>query len=195
MWDYNIGLVRITPFFKCCKYSKVSQTLLSSKSLARGSDKHKQTTPAKMLGMNSGLKEITHSITGGALAAQGNSPSLTALCNHLFLPTVLTYCTYFRILDAILLCPCSLHNILLAHLTSTHPNIRSFIPLPLRSSRSPRTWPYDNSSTNHPSIDPRSLCPSLSLFLIFTSTLFSLTQSQLLLSTHVIFFSPLWSKF
>ena len=24
MWDYNIGLVRITPFFKCCKYSKVS---------------------------------------------------------------------------------------------------------------------------------------------------------------------------
>ncbi|KAF7901133.1 hypothetical protein EAF00_003354 [Botryotinia globosa] len=51
MWDYNVGLVRITPFFKCCKYSK--------------------TTPAKMLGMNPGLKEITHSITGGALAAQG----------------------------------------------------------------------------------------------------------------------------
>lgn len=23
MWDYNIGLVRITPFFKCLKYSKV----------------------------------------------------------------------------------------------------------------------------------------------------------------------------
>ncbi|KAF8857886.1 hypothetical protein BDZ45DRAFT_690509 [Acephala macrosclerotiorum] len=53
MWDYNIGLVRITPFFKCCKYSK--------------------TTPAKMLNMNPGLKEITHSITGGALAAQGKS--------------------------------------------------------------------------------------------------------------------------
>ncbi|KAI9672889.1 MAG: hypothetical protein M1829_004439 [Trizodia sp. TS-e1964] len=51
MWDYNIGLVRITPFFKCCKYSK--------------------TTPAKMLNSNPGLKEITHSITGGALAAQG----------------------------------------------------------------------------------------------------------------------------
>lgn len=27
MWDYNIGLVRITPFFKCCKYSKVRQVL------------------------------------------------------------------------------------------------------------------------------------------------------------------------
>lgn len=26
MWDYNVGLVRITPFFKCCKYSKVSST-------------------------------------------------------------------------------------------------------------------------------------------------------------------------
>lgn len=23
MWDYNVGLVRITPFFKCCKWSKV----------------------------------------------------------------------------------------------------------------------------------------------------------------------------
>jgi hypothetical protein len=23
MWDYNIGLVRMTPFFKCCKYGKV----------------------------------------------------------------------------------------------------------------------------------------------------------------------------
>ena len=23
MWDYNTGLVRITPFFKACKYTKV----------------------------------------------------------------------------------------------------------------------------------------------------------------------------
>ncbi|ORY63074.1 uncharacterized protein BCR38DRAFT_370643 [Pseudomassariella vexata] len=51
MWDYNVGLVRMTPFFKCCKYSK--------------------TTPAKMLNMNPGLKEITHSITGGSIMAQG----------------------------------------------------------------------------------------------------------------------------
>ena len=28
LWDYNVGLVRITPFFKCCKYSKVSFILL-----------------------------------------------------------------------------------------------------------------------------------------------------------------------
>ncbi|KAH7197798.1 uncharacterized protein B0J16DRAFT_352575 [Fusarium flagelliforme] len=51
MWDYNIGLVRMTPFFKCLGYGK--------------------TIPAKMLGLNPGLKEITHSITGGAIAAQG----------------------------------------------------------------------------------------------------------------------------
>ncbi|KAI9771212.1 MAG: hypothetical protein M1835_006461 [Candelina submexicana] len=51
MWDYNIGLVRITPFFKCRNYSK--------------------TTPAKMLNANPGLRDICHSITGGALAAQG----------------------------------------------------------------------------------------------------------------------------
>ena len=24
MWDYNIGLVRMTPFFKCSQYGKVS---------------------------------------------------------------------------------------------------------------------------------------------------------------------------
>ncbi|CAK7215812.1 hypothetical protein SCUCBS95973_002605 [Sporothrix curviconia] len=31
MWDYNIGLVRMTPFFKCCKYSKVWKDLLGAK--------------------------------------------------------------------------------------------------------------------------------------------------------------------
>ncbi|KAL8681045.1 MAG: hypothetical protein Q9186_002818 [Xanthomendoza sp. 1 TL-2023] len=51
MWDYNTGLVRITPFFKALEFPK--------------------TTPAKMLGKNPGLKEICHSITGGSLAAQG----------------------------------------------------------------------------------------------------------------------------
>ncbi|KAK2692746.1 hypothetical protein QWA68_009751 [Fusarium oxysporum] len=51
MWDYNVGLVRMTPFFKCRGYGK--------------------TIPAKMLGLNPGLKEITHSITGGSIAAQG----------------------------------------------------------------------------------------------------------------------------
>ena len=29
MWDYNVGLVRVTPFFKCCKYSKVGSSLTS----------------------------------------------------------------------------------------------------------------------------------------------------------------------
>ncbi|KAK4462265.1 hypothetical protein QBC42DRAFT_201724 [Cladorrhinum samala] len=51
MWDYGVGLVRMTPFFKCLEYSK--------------------TTPAKMLGQNPGLKDITYSITGGSIKAQG----------------------------------------------------------------------------------------------------------------------------
>ena len=51
LWDYNVGLVRGTPLFKCCGYGK--------------------TTPAKMLNRNVGLREICHSITGGALVAQG----------------------------------------------------------------------------------------------------------------------------
>ncbi|KAF2020725.1 DNA-binding domain of Mlu1-box binding protein MBP1 [Aaosphaeria arxii CBS 175.79] len=51
LWDYQVGLVRMTALFKCCKYSK--------------------TTPAKALSLNPGLREISYSITGGALAAQG----------------------------------------------------------------------------------------------------------------------------
>ncbi|EFQ91409.1 hypothetical protein CFE70_005913 [Pyrenophora teres f. teres 0-1] len=51
VWDYNVGLVRMTPFFKSCKYSK--------------------TIPAKALRENPGLKEISYSITGGALVCQG----------------------------------------------------------------------------------------------------------------------------
>ncbi|KPI35805.1 uncharacterized protein AB675_11088 [Cyphellophora attinorum] len=51
LWDYNTGLVRTTPLFKCCGYGK--------------------TTPAKMLNKNVGLRDICHSITGGALVAQG----------------------------------------------------------------------------------------------------------------------------
>ncbi|EFW14699.1 hypothetical protein D8B26_000624 [Coccidioides posadasii str. Silveira] len=51
MWDYNVGLVRTTSLFKCNNYPK--------------------TAPGKMLDANRGLREICHSITGGALAAQG----------------------------------------------------------------------------------------------------------------------------
>ncbi|KAJ5593851.1 apses transcription factor Xbp1 [Penicillium hispanicum] len=51
MWDYNIGLVRTTHLFKCNAYSK--------------------TAPGKVLNANPGLRDICHSITGGALAAQG----------------------------------------------------------------------------------------------------------------------------
>ncbi|KAF3006662.1 hypothetical protein E8E13_008343 [Curvularia kusanoi] len=51
VWDYNNGLVRMTPFFKSFKYSK--------------------TVPAKALNQNPGLKDISYSITGGALVCQG----------------------------------------------------------------------------------------------------------------------------
>ncbi|KJK80197.1 hypothetical protein H634G_04436 [Metarhizium anisopliae BRIP 53293] len=51
MWDYNIGLVRMTPFFKCMGYPK--------------------TRPSQMLDKNPGLRDICPSITGGAVFAQG----------------------------------------------------------------------------------------------------------------------------
>ncbi|KLU81778.1 hypothetical protein MAPG_00859, partial [Magnaporthiopsis poae ATCC 64411] len=51
LWDYNVGLVRITNFFKCLGYSK--------------------TVPSRSLSQNPGLKSITPSITGGSISAQG----------------------------------------------------------------------------------------------------------------------------
>ncbi|KAJ6444453.1 APSES transcription factor Xbp1 [Purpureocillium lavendulum] len=51
MWDYNIGLVRMTPFFKSLGYAK--------------------TKPSQMLDKNPGLRDISPSITGGAVSAQG----------------------------------------------------------------------------------------------------------------------------
>ncbi|KAK5998437.1 hypothetical protein PT974_00816 [Cladobotryum mycophilum] len=51
MWDYNVGLVRMTPFFKSLGYAK--------------------TKPSQMLDKNPGLRDITPSVTGGAVTAQG----------------------------------------------------------------------------------------------------------------------------
>ncbi|KAL7784852.1 hypothetical protein V8C37DRAFT_343161 [Trichoderma ceciliae] len=51
MWDYNVGLVRMTPFFKCLGYPK--------------------TKPSQMLDKNPGLRDISPSVTGGAVSAQG----------------------------------------------------------------------------------------------------------------------------
>ncbi|KAH6607637.1 hypothetical protein Trco_003950 [Trichoderma cornu-damae] len=51
MWDYNVGLVRMTPFFKCQGYPK--------------------TKTSQMLDKNPGLRDISPSVTGGAVSAQG----------------------------------------------------------------------------------------------------------------------------
>ncbi|UKZ73767.1 hypothetical protein TrVFT333_001417 [Trichoderma virens FT-333] len=63
MWDYNVGLVRMTPFFKCLGYAK--------------------TKPSQMLDRNPGLRDISPSITGGAVSAQGYwmpYPCARAIC-------------------------------------------------------------------------------------------------------------------
>ena len=38
LWDYNIGLVRMTPFFKCCRYSKVGSLFELEMNELTGSD-------------------------------------------------------------------------------------------------------------------------------------------------------------
>lgn len=36
MWDYDVGLVRITPFFKCLGYAKVSTFLSDTDEITIG---------------------------------------------------------------------------------------------------------------------------------------------------------------
>jgi hypothetical protein len=133
MWDYNIGLVRITPFFKCCKYSKVCQFLPHLHQKANNF----QTTPAKMLNMNPGLKEITHSITGGALAAQGRLPIFN-------LPHVYSANHNTRILDALHLRSSRLHDILCPYCRGPNPHFRAILPSTVCPPRSTRTRPHDH---------------------------------------------------
>jgi hypothetical protein len=135
MWDYNIGLVRITPFFKCCKYSKVRDSVLFL-SFSRSFIDTQQTTPAKMLNLNPGLKEITHSITGGALAAQGKNPPIKCFNEKADFER--------RLLDALLLRARSLHNILRPHRTSPDPHLWSNLPISMRAPRSSRARPHDH---------------------------------------------------
>lgn len=88
MWDYNDGLVRMTPFFRSLGHQKVcyspstltvqsqlhaqhphlpfSRTSLPLWSLTRG-----QTVPNKAIRENPGLNELSHSITGGKICTQG----------------------------------------------------------------------------------------------------------------------------
>lgn len=72
MWDYQIGLVRITPFFKALEYSKVICSPAPPFCPPNADSPHlHQTTPARALATNEGLKDLSHSITGGSVAAQG----------------------------------------------------------------------------------------------------------------------------
>jgi len=94
--------------------------------------------PAKMLNLNPGLKEITHSITGGALAAQGKLQNSTLFMEMSVrrdeeIPNPSRSLTANRLLDAVLLRSCSLRNILFPNRTRLNSNIRTLLPIPLRS--------------------------------------------------------------
>lgn len=60
-----------------------------------------------MLGLNPGLKEITHSITGGSIAAQGMI-HLSASSGRLLI-------SLRRLLDAVHMCQSCLRNLLLLY--------------------------------------------------------------------------------
>ena len=65
----------------CAKVMKESTLLLMPST---------QTTPAKMLNANPGLKDITHSITGGSIMAQGTR------CIFII---IISMCPFFPILE------------------------------------------------------------------------------------------------
>lgn len=92
VWDYNTGLVRITPFFKSQMYQKVRTRYPREKDTLQTTEwVIEQTIPAKAINMSPGLMDLCHSITGGALVAQGKSTIVLADIRAKF----------YRLLDAI----------------------------------------------------------------------------------------------
>ncbi|KAG0649510.1 hypothetical protein D0Z07_4562 [Hyphodiscus hymeniophilus] len=87
MWDYNVGLVRITPFFKC--YHTSQDAKLESWSQRDHAQHHRR--------------------------GSGST----------------------RILDALLLRPRRLHNILLTHSRRSDPHLRALISIPMRAPEAP----------------------------------------------------------
>jgi hypothetical protein len=67
----------MTATFKACKYADINNKVCLYHISAAGCLVDPQTTPNTVLKANLGLKDVTHSVTGGSIKAQGmESPSL-----------------------------------------------------------------------------------------------------------------------
>lgn len=80
-----------------------------------------------MLGLNPGLKEITHSITGGSIAAQGMF--------HPSAPSGRLLISLRRLLDAIHMCQSCLRNLLLLYRRGLDSNLWPRLSVSLHSSQ------------------------------------------------------------
>src|SRR5271154_1450016 len=96
-----------------------------------------------MLNLNPGLKEITHSITGGALVAQGQLTRASSL-----FAWFADRCRQNRLLDAVLLCSCYLCYLLCTHIRCSHTHLRPHISLPMHPHVSSIIW-YHGYRTQH----------------------------------------------
>jgi len=102
MWDYHIGLVRMTPFFKCCKYSKVGPVLSPAPCLRRRLTRqdHASKDARAQPGSERYYSQHHRRLHQGARLVSGRNTGQGMKL------------TFLRLLDAIPLCKSSLRHIL-----------------------------------------------------------------------------------
>jgi hypothetical protein len=124
VWDYNVGLVRMTPFFKSCKYTKVCSNHRSALWLLTRIDRSSQGVEPKPWTERYQLQHHRRS-SGVPRSVLGFEYASDLLTCHV------------RLLGAVASCQRARSNVLLGHPLGSHPSLWQRLPSEVYSSPSP----------------------------------------------------------
>ena len=124
VWDYNVGLVRMTPFFKSCKYIKVCSNCRSALLMLTRIDYSIQGVEPKPW------------IEGNQLQYHRRSFGVPRLVLGFEYASDLLTC-HVRLLGAVASCQRARSNVLLEHPLGSHPSLWQRLPADVHSSHPP----------------------------------------------------------
>lgn len=134
VWDYNVGLVRMTPFFKSCKYIKVCSNCRSALLMLTRTDHSSQGVEPKSRTERNQLQYHRRSSGVPRLVLDFEYASNLLTCHA-------------RLLGAVASCQRARSNVLLGHPLGSHPCLWQRLPsdvysYPLAHFRQFRHQPY-----------------------------------------------------
>lgn len=115
VWDYNVGLVRMTPFFKSCKYSKVRPLVQPAMSVLIEVDRSSQSLEPDRWSEGTELQHYWGSLSVSRLAIISRDVS-----------DLLTQC--LRLLGTVARCSTARSNVLLGHPLGSHASLWQRLP-------------------------------------------------------------------